>query len=187
MLALIGLRCSGKTSLGRALARRLGASFLDLDDVLLDLARDEGLACGGDSAGALLAAVGEPRFRDLEARALERVLTPKQPCVLATGGGVVEREANRALLAQRALCVWLHADLDTLRERLRADPALRPALAGGDAADELADLARRRGPWYAALARLELDTTLGDPPALVESIAQALDPAARPLFALRRG
>ena len=104
--------------------------------------------------------------------------------MLATGGGVVERETNRERLAAHALCVWLRADLETLRARLRADPVSRPALGGGDAADELDDLARRRDGWYASLAELELDTTSSPPQVLAARLLAALDPAARPQFRL---
>jgi shikimate kinase len=130
--------------------------------------------------------VGEPRFRDLEAIALRLALSKsaESPIVLATGGGVVEQEGNRKLLAASALCVWLRADLETLRSRLRADSTLRPALGGGDAAEELGVLARRRERWYASLAQLELDTTSETPKALAARLSAALDPAARPWFRL---
>lgn len=186
-LALIGLRCSGKSTLARAVARELGARCVDLDLELLEAARAAGIAGDASSPGELLQRVGEPGFRDLESAALERALEAGGPVVLATGGGVVEREGNRALLAARALCVWLRADLETLQARLRADPAPRPALSGGDAAVELEELARRREGWYASLAELELDTTSTPPQVLAARLLAALDPTARPQFRLLGG
>jgi shikimate kinase len=185
-LALIGLRCSGKSTLARAVARELGAACFDLDDLLLEGARAAGVAQGVASAGELLATVGESAFRDHEAAALERALSGATPIVLATGGGAVERARNRELLASRALCVWLRADLETLRSRLRADRTSRPALGAGDAADELEELARRRDPWYASLAQLDLDTTHAPPAVLAARLMSALDPAALPRFRLLR-
>ena len=86
-IALVGMRCAGKTSVGRALAERLGLAFLDLDEELLRDARQAGLAAA--SAGELLAQLGELRFRRWEAKALRRILEPCQELVLATGGGTV--------------------------------------------------------------------------------------------------
>lgn len=151
VLALVGPRCSGKTTVGRALAARLGVPFVDLDDELVALAAREGHACA--SAGELLAAVGEPRFRDLEARALAAALAAGETAVLATGGGCVERAESRALLRERARAVLLDEDPAVLVRRLRADPTPRPALEGRDAAAELPAVAARRRPLYLEVAR----------------------------------
>lgn len=186
VLALIGLRCSGKTTLGRELARRLSVDFVDLDDEIVAQARATTELGDVTSPGVLLVADVE-RFRDLEELALERVLSRERPCVLATGGGVVERAANRARLAHGALCLWLQADLETLRGRLRADRTFRPALGGGDAADELADQLARRAPRYGELAGLRLDTSARSPAELVAGVVPELDAAARPRFALSAG
>jgi len=178
VLALIGLRCSGKSTLAPLLAQRLALPWLDLDEQLEP----------GRSAGELLRELGESRFRDLEERALARVLahartlTGARPAlVLATGGGVVERAANRELLAREASCVWLHAPIAVLQARLRASEASasgaagvqakRPALLGTNAALELPELERRRHSFYEALAQLELDTHALSPPACAERIA----------------
>ncbi len=186
VLALIGLRCSGKTALGRELARRLSVEFVDLDDEVVAQARATTELGDVTSPGVLLVADVEG-FRDLEELALERVLARERPCVLATGGGVVERAANRARLARGALCVWLQADLETLQRRLRTDSTFRPALGGGDASDELVEQLARRAPWYGELAASSLDSGARPPPELAQRLIAVLDPAARPRFALIPG
>ncbi len=178
VLALLGPRCVGKTTLGAALAERLGARFVDLDEAL---ARRE----GRPDAGSLLREVGEPRFREAERAALQEVLERARSAeaadgatVLATGGGVVEDPASRALLAGCA-CLWLEAPIEVLQARLRAAGAeSRPALGGGDPAAELPDLARRRAAWYADLAHARLDLAGTE---WAEAVDR-LEAAARPLL-----
>lgn len=154
VLALVGLRCSGKSSLGRMWAERTGAPFADLDDLLLELT---GERLG--SAGDLLAAVGEPEFRKRETEALEQYLKNDLPAVLATGGGAILSAANRAVLRERCLVVWLDAPPAVLAARLRADETRRPSLTGEDPALELEALAQRREPLYREVADLRLDAT----------------------------
>jgi shikimate kinase len=178
VLALLGLRCVGKSTLGAGLAERLGARFIDLDE---ELARRE----GRPDAGSLLREVGEPRFREAERAALHEVLAQARadahapPTVLATGGGVVEDPTSRALLAG-CVCLWLDAPIEVLQARLRAAGAQsRPALGGGDPAAELPDLARRRAAWYGELAHARLDLAglgLGDSLDLLEAAVAPLLP-----------
>jgi shikimate kinase len=158
ILALVGLRCVGKSSVGRRLAELTGRPFVDLDDRTLEGARAAGEEAA--SVGELLATIGEERFRRHECTALEDLLDeqPDEPpgegrgdrprCILATGGGVVETARARERLRRDTLAIWLSAELDLLRERLRADDVWRPSLTGGDPADELADLLKRRAPGY---------------------------------------
>jgi shikimate kinase len=167
-VALIGLRCAGKSSVGRALARLLGWTFVDLDEALAEL---DGR---GRSAGDLLAELGEPDFRALEARALSAVLEPGAELVLATGGGAVLRAENRALLARRCRCVWLEAPLSVLATRLQQDSARRPSLTGLDASAELELLAAERRAHYEELAELVLDSSSADAEALASELAARL-------------
>jgi shikimate kinase len=168
IVALVGLRCSGKSSVGRELARLLARPFVDLDDEVAFLA-------GSDTAGAVIEELGLEAFRRLEARALERILTAGEAGVLATGGGVVEQALNRQWLALHTRCVWLRAEPALLRARLLADPVLRPSLTGADPADELETLARERAPFYAEVAEHVVDVGEAPPRALAQAIAALLD------------
>ncbi|MDP6213767.1 MAG: shikimate kinase, partial [Acidimicrobiales bacterium] len=100
-LALVGLMGAGKSEVGSAVARRRSLRHLDLD--VLVTGRE------GRSVGVLFEEQGESGFRDCEQAALAEVLSLAQPVVLSTGGGVLERPANRELLSERATVVWLRA------------------------------------------------------------------------------
>lgn len=168
-IALVGLRCVGKTSVARALARRLSGGFVDLDD---ETVRASGADV--DSAGALLAQYGEAHFRDFEERALVAVLGRGDVSVIATGGGVIERASNRALLRTQTRCVWLRTDLALLRARLEGERASRPALLGADPVAEISELARHREPLYREVSQLALDVGALAPEAIALWIAREL-------------
>ncbi|MFT7668829.1 MAG: shikimate kinase [Planctomycetota bacterium] len=169
IIALVGLRGSGKTSLGSLLAKELGIAFLDLDDRLVELQPGSGA-----SAGEVFEALGEPAFRDLESHALEACLAVSQPFVLATGGGVVEGLRNRELLGSSCLCIWLQADPETLCARIGVDSTSRPSLLGLEPLEEMREISLRREPHYKMLAAIELDTAGGDPKSLVAEIISKL-------------
>ncbi len=186
VLVLIGLRATGKSTLARELAAQLGGTAIDLD------ARVAARAAA-PSAGALLADVGEQRFRALELAALEDTLLEAEGLpaerplpILATGGGVVETDAaveRLAALAGRGAILWLDAPVAVLAARLAQDPTLRPRLTDLAPEAELAWLRQRRAPRYAALADAALDATLG-PAALCEAALEALAQAG---FEVERG
>ncbi|MFT7676044.1 MAG: shikimate kinase [Planctomycetota bacterium] len=160
-VTLVGQRCSGKSTSGRALAKALGVGFVDLDDALVELAQ----AGFGRTAGELFEELGEPAFRGLEARALAQLLGQETPSfgVLATGGGAVLDAGSRELLRQRSICVWLRAEPDRLAERLIADGTLRPSLTGAPPAEEMAAVADQRRALYAEVAQHVLDVDDLDP------------------------
>jgi len=164
---LIGPRGSGKTTVARLLAERLGWAWVDADDVLE--------ARHGKSVRAIFAEEGEAGFRDREAAVLAE-LCRRERHVLATGGGVVLREANRELLRRSARVVWLTADAETLWGRLRADASTaerRPALAGGGL-EEVVEVLRAREPLYRACADLTVETAGLSPMAVAEEILRRL-------------
>jgi shikimate kinase len=164
-ITLVGYRGSGKSSVATRLAEQLGCSWTDAD-----LALEREL---GTTIAALIAARGEPFFRDREAALLERLLA-EEPGVLATGGGVVLRAANRSLLETRGRpVVWLRAPADVLRDRLAADPATairRPALAGGDVLSEVAAAVEARQPLYHAVADAVIDVSAASADRIAERI-----------------
>lgn len=174
IVALIGLRASGKSTIGRALAQRLGRAFVDLDDEIVRLVEQDSAAHGRASAGELFAQLGEPAFRDLEERALVRVLDSEVACVVATGGGVVERASNRERLARDATCVWLVVSLAELARRMRASTTVRPSLTGKDPILEVGEIERRRRAWYADLAHLQLECDALTQDAIVRRIEEWL-------------
>lgn len=154
VLSLVGLRGSGKSTVGALVADRIGArSHVDLDR---ELARRAGMA----SAGEVLRTRGERAFRELEAIALREVLAgARAPMVLSAGGGAVEGTLARALLRERTLCVWLDASPAVCRARVERDAGtLRPPLLpDGDARDEFEVLHGRRAPLFGEAARWTVD------------------------------
>lgn len=153
LLVLVGLRCVGKSSLGSALAKQWGWQFLDLDCTLAERGGSEPL----EEVGQLLVQLGLESFRDAEERLLAETLsTLTTPCVLATGGGVVERAANRALLGAQS-CLWIDVPLASLVARAAKDSSTRPSLTGKAPAEEFRELFARRAPWYEEVAGSALE------------------------------
>ncbi|MDE0890835.1 MAG: shikimate kinase [Planctomycetota bacterium] len=170
-VVLLGLRCAGKSAVGRELAKELDLPFVDLD---LELAALEG---SGRSVGELLEELGEERFRDLEVAALSASLS-RGALVLAAGGGVIEREENRSLLGEGAKLIWLDAPDEELLRRRGADETSRPLLAGADPAEELSLIGPRRRALYEALVGRVHETMGKDISALASDLAKGLRGAA---------
>jgi shikimate kinase len=118
---------------------------------------------------------GEERFRDRESLALARALGGEGPVVLACGGGVLGRAANRDLLSARARVVWLTVDPREAARRLGPGGSEeRPLLGGGTPAERLRALLERRGPAYAAAADVTVETDGLSPEDVAERVAVAL-------------
>ena len=144
---LVGLMASGKSTVGRLLARRLGLAFTDLDGLI---ARRE-----GRSVKRLFSELGEAGFRRREARALVAV-AKREDQVVATGGGVVLLAANRKIL-RRGACVQLRLPLAAIARRLRDGQAKkRPLLQGQKPLQVLRALARQRAGYYRASAHFKV-------------------------------
>jgi shikimate kinase len=169
-IVLVGLMGAGKTRIGRRIASRLRLPFADSDRVIE--------AAAGETIEEIFANRGERVFRDGERRVILRLLT--EPVhVLATGGGAFMDPLTRAAIAERAVSVWLRADLDVLTARVarRSD---RPLLKVGDPRAILAELIERRHPIYAN-ADLVVDSTDRSPETTATRVIAAL--AACPLAA----
>ena len=138
-IALVGLMGVGKSSVGRRLANVIGLPFSDADT--------EVEAAAGRSVSEIFRALGEEAFRDGERRVISRLLEGP-PHVLATGGGAFMNPDTRALIKQRAISIWLKADLAVLARRINRKDS-RPLLAGKDPLEVLRAQAEARYPIYA--------------------------------------
>jgi shikimate kinase len=167
VIFLVGYRGSGKTTVARLLAGRLGWDWVDADALL-----EERHAC---SIKQIFAAEGEAGFRDKEALLLQELCTRRQ-CVVATGGGIILRAENRELLRTSGLVVWLTAEASTLWQRIQQDSATahrRPNLAGGGLS-EVEELLRNREPLYREVAGLAVATDRRTTEEIADTIVQQL-------------
>lgn len=162
---LVGLPGSGKSTVGRSLGRRLDLPFQDSDHVI-----ERRIGC---SIRDFFAREGEARFRDEEQQALEQ-LAGGPPCVLATGGGAVLREANRETLRRAGHVIYLRATPEELWRRLRRDTK-RPLLQVSDPQDKLRQLFAERDPLYRSIAEFVVDTGRQSVPALVNLVFMQLE------------
>jgi shikimate kinase len=151
-ISLIGYRGTGKTTVGRLLAERLGVELTDTDDLIVK-------RCGMDIAEFFCRA-GEPAFRQLESQVVAD-LSDGKPRVVALGGGAVLSDANRAHIRSWGPVVWLQADPQTLARRLVGDPATtrqRPPLTAYGPQQEIAEVLAERLPLYASTCTHQIDT-----------------------------
>jgi shikimate kinase len=171
-IVLVGLMGAGKTKIGRRLAARLNLPFFDSDNEIE--------AAAGETIEEIFRNRGEAIFRDGERRVIARLLA--QPVhVLATGGGAFIDPATRAVVARRAVSVWLRADLDVLLARV-SRRSNRPLLQERDPRAVLAELIERRSPVYAE-ADLTIDSGDGPPELTVTRTIAALAGCAKALLA----
>ncbi len=164
---------SGKSSVGRLIAGRLGFQFVDTDALIVQRA--------GMEIAQIFAREGEERFRDLETAALES-LAHRERCVIATGGGVVLRERNRELLREIGFVVLLTASEEVIFERVSRNTK-RPLLQTENPRATVSAMLAARQPAYAAAAQWTLDnSTLSH-----ASTAEAVIAEARRAFAWQGG
>ena len=162
IISLTGFMGCGKSSTGRALAARLGARFVDLDEEIVR--RD------GRSIPEIFREGGEAAFRQLELETLRTVLDGAGDTltVLALGGGALTQSAAREIIFARTRCVWLRTSLETIRQRLGSADASRPLFADADA------LYASREPLYAQ-APFAVDTDEKSPAEVADEIVSCLD------------
>jgi shikimate kinase len=137
-LILVGMMGSGKTTVGRMLARQLGKVFVDSDEEIIKRT--------GVTVPHIFDVEGEAGFRQREAAAI-RELTGRENLVLATGGGAVLDEKNREMLQQNGVVVYLKASVHDLWQRTRHDRN-RPLLQTDNPHARLAELFQQRDPLY---------------------------------------
>lgn len=153
----------GKSTIGKRLAKRLGAPFVDSDQEIEQAA--------GLSISEIFERFGEPSFRDGERRVIARLIEGP-PRVIATGGGAFINDETRALILKRCTTVWIDTDIETLAERVskRDD---RPLLHGKDPRIVLSELAAIRNPLYAE-APIHVRSETSPHEAAVDKIIEAL-------------
>lgn len=164
-IACVGLPGSGKSTVGRQLARRLGLRFIDSDQVI-----EQRIGC---SIREFFEREGEESFRDLEQLVIDE-LTQGESCVLSSGGGAVLRPLNRQHLRERTQVVYLHSSPEEVFRRLRHDQS-RPLLQVADPLARLRDLYSARDPLYRETAHFVIETGRPSVASLVNMIIMQLE------------
>lgn len=163
VIVFVGLMGAGKTAIGRQLAQALGLAFIDSDHEIENVSRM--------TVPELFERYGEPEFRALEQRVIERLLR-EGPRVVSTGGGAFMNAQTRAAIAEHGVSVWLKADLDLLMERV-AKKQNRPLLKNPDPRAVMEKLMADRYPVY-ALANLTVETRDARREIITDETLQAL-------------
>ena len=167
IVALLGLRGAGKTTVGRRLARRLKMPFLELDTLIAERARLE--------LGEVFSLYGEEYYRRLEREVLTDVLAAARPSVMAVGGGLVTSEDTFELLRRHAVTVWLRARPVDYWNRVVRQGDQRPMKEHPQAREALRELVARREPLYRQ-ADLVVDTADLTVAQTVNRVAEGLGP-----------
>lgn len=161
---LVGMMGAGKTTIGKALAQRLGLEFVDTDRVLVERT--------GVPVATIFEIEGEDAFRRRETAVLAEVAAVGGR-VIATGGGAVLSAANREVMRASGTVVYLRARVDNLWERTRHD-ATRPLLATPNPRERLSELLAQREPLYRESAHVVVETGTQAVPTVLGRILDAL-------------
>jgi shikimate kinase len=138
-IVLTGFMCTGKTSVGKLLAEKLGYQFVDTDDLIEQRV--------GMKISDIFAVYGEPYFRDVETEVVKEV-AKKDKFVISTGGGVVLRKVNMDELRKNGIIVNLTAKPETIYNRLKNQPGVRPLLNKPNPMNEIIKLLSQREEYY---------------------------------------
>ena len=168
-IVLTGFMGSGKSAVGRLVAKRVRFRFVDTDALIVDRA--------GRPIAEIFAEHGEEHFRDLETAVLESLGNARQ-CVISTGGGAVVKERNHAILKSLGFVVWLTASEEVIFSRVARNDK-RPLLQTENPRATIAQLLAERRPLYESAADFTVDTTTFTH----EAAAGAVIAAARRAFA----
>ncbi|MCA9182107.1 MAG: shikimate kinase [Planctomycetales bacterium] len=167
---LMGYRGSGKSSVGRRLAERLGLPIVDTDSLIESEA--------GQSIRQIFSIEGEAGFRQREASVVARAAANTTPSVIALGGGAILRPENQRMIASSGRVVWLHGSPASLLARIQADQTTaerRPRLSPHSDYDEIVEILAAREPIYRRLANWTVDTDRRTPDELVVEIVDWLE------------
>jgi shikimate kinase len=149
-IALIGMMGAGKSSVGRCLHRRTGLALRETDDMVVGSFEK--------SIPEIFAEHGEEKFREAETEALRHVATDKE-VIIVTGGGIVLREQNIAILKTQAVIVWLDGDEQVLFGRASGEQN-RPLLQTKNPRKTFSKICAARRPLYAKIADIRVDTSV---------------------------
>ena len=152
-IVLIGYRCSGKTEVGKILAKKLGMEFIDTDILI-----EEDTGCSIES---IISEKGWDHFRKIERRMIEEV-SERDNLAIATGGGVVMDRNNVQNLNRNGFIVWLKGDAEVLKDRMEKEQRtgkIRPSLTGVDPLEEIHRVLNVRTPLYQQTGNLMVDTS----------------------------
>jgi shikimate kinase len=164
-LILVGMMGSGKTTMGRVLAKHLGKVFVDSDEEIIKRT--------GVTIPHIFDVEGEPGFRLREITAL-RNLVERDNMVLATGGGAVLEEQNRTMLQQNGIVIYLKASVHDLWQRTRHDRN-RPLLQTGNPHAKLTELFQQRDPLYRQVSDIIAQSGKQSAQALMLQLAEEID------------
>ena len=162
---LVGLMGSGKTTIGKALAKRLSLRFVDADHEIE--------ARTGASIPLIFEIEGEASFRQREADVI-RDLSSQQGIVLATGGGAVLNEQSRRWLRERGTVIYLKASVASILQRTSHDRN-RPLLQTSDPKAKIEELSRQRAPLYQEVAHITIETGRPNVQSVVQNILAQLE------------
>lgn len=177
---LMGYRGSGKSTVGRLLAKQLGWPSMDTDDVIETAA--------AQSIREIFAAEGEAGFRQREQQAIAEVAGREVPSVIALGGGAILRSDNQRTIQSSGRVVWLQGSAELLSQRIDSDVSTaerRPQLSQRSGYDEVVEILARREPIYRQLAELTVRTDHKSPDEVVLEIVDWLKFDAQSRFAPR--
>ena len=138
-IVLTGFMCTGKTSVGKLLAKKLSYQFVDTDDLIEERV--------GMKISQIFANYGEPYFRDIESEVVKEV-SQKDNLVISTGGGVVLRKTNMDELRKNGIIINLTAKPQTIFNRLKNQPGIRPLLNKPDPLKEIINLLSQSEEYY---------------------------------------
>lgn len=165
---LIGYRASGKTTLAKALAERLGLPVYDSDELIEQKT--------GKTVAEIFAQDGEHAFRDHEENVIADILE-SGPIVLASGGGAVLRKSTKQRFREKGTVIWLKVSPETVLKRMSQDPLntqRRPNLTSLPQREEIERLIEQRTPIYSETAHREIDTEQKSTEEILEEIHQCM-------------